>query len=1131
MAYTSDELDAFLDKFETCCTRQVAVQDKVVKLRAAERDTLTVAEDIRDLCNRALKGSKTKLQEVFGSNDCMRIGRPRIAKKDIVMSDMHKSDVRWTQLDEILDAIEEVLKTLGAYKPWVPGKVPVPSNIRYEANRGRFNPGERVNLQPMVEGDVESWSVDPHLPDGLHLNHNTGFISGLLGANFEMPERTFVVTAKNGSGESSMDLTFSVSVAAPGKMSYDFADAHVGEPIVWTLTVEDGGPPSSFSVAPKLPKGLSIDSRTGQISGLLLEPSGDEAVVCTVTGTNSGGSNDCEITFSVLQSEPETLEYRDVSQSYPPKGVVYAAPVLCLKQHGDPALFSALNLSTQGPILSSHIGMNYTVSPALPEGLTIAAATGVISGSSDEAVPATTYTITAENSAGRTAAEVTFEIKILPPSNLAFPEVAEDYNVHQPVVLTPEVMGAVDEWSLEGDLPDGLAFDASSGSISGVPTSVCGRRTFKIVAKNSTGTTDASITFSIVRPAPSNLDYPAAQSTYQVRQAVAIQPTFDGEVSEFTVSPALPDGLKIDPATGEISGQPTAIASEAVFEVTAKNETGLTTATIKFACNLDPPGDLSYPDVDDEYHVCEEVSVEPEMRGGATNWIVEPALPDGLSLDPVTGVISGEPTRAAEEAEYVITASNEAGGTSVVLCFCVLETPPSGLGYPTVGELIYVDAKVNWEPILEAGEASSWEVFPALPDGLTLDVKTGAIEGAPKNTAEKTSFAITSKNMAGETTVQISFAVREAETGEDDADQAFACSLDACTEIQQMPTEPNKERNEKDWMLWMVHRAWLNDETLTDFNFSGRAMLPPHIEPRMAPKLMQALATNTHIVSCNLNNSKLMAAQAPAMAEALKQNGTLKNLEIEGNYLVSDNIKIMAEALTDNSVTALETWRFASQIKQGTSYGRPTEEALGKMVSSNTRITKLGVYCQDAHWRNVISKAVMKNTDAARRRRKQRQSIALTAPASLVKAVNKPLQNLVLTTPPTVAAWDVFPDDDEFMTVARSFTADKKACPTAQQFQGAVKAAGKSIGFSKVAPVLNDFRTKLLDSFKTLRVTVKDSSLMSYDGAMVEWSNKNQNWSIDVWPSDTSHFTFEKKGELAIEISDEVKDWLKPKAD
>jgi hypothetical protein len=355
-------------------------------------------------------------------------------------------------------------------------------------------------------------------------------------------------------------------------------------------------------------------------------------------------------------------------------------------------------------------------------------------------------------------------------------------------------------------------------------------------------------------------------------------------------------------------------------------------------------------------------------------------------------------------------------------------------------------------------------------------------------------------------------------------DPAFAALIDACTELEQLPEEPDREKKFMGWMMWMVHRAWLNDETLTDFNFSSCHMPPPNVEPRIAPKLMRALATNTHIVSLNLTDSKLQTEQAAQMADSLQANETLKVLEMEANHVKADEIKQMAIALTDNNCTVLETWRFASQVEQGTNFGRPTEEALGKMMEKNDRILKLGVYCQDAHWRNVISRAILRNGDVARRRRKRGSQVEV----SLIPAVTKPCVSLVLTSPPSMAAWDVFPDDDDYLTVARKYTADHKACPSAQQLQAAVKAAGKTIGYAQVAPLLNNFRTKLINAFKTLQVTVKESAVVMHECTLVEWTTKNQNWTFDVWPSDTKRFSFEKKGDPAIELSDDVKYWLMP---
>ncbi len=59
----------------------------------------------------------------------------------------------------------------------------------------------------------------------------------------------------------------------------------------------------------------------------------------------------------------------------------------------------------------------------------------------------------------------------------------------------------------------------------------------------------------------------------------------------------------------------------------------------------------------------------PTVTGGTpTAWAVQPPLPDGLRLDPATGVISGSTTRAlAPTTTYEVTASNAGGSTSTEL--------------------------------------------------------------------------------------------------------------------------------------------------------------------------------------------------------------------------------------------------------------------------------------------------------------------------------------------------------------------------------------------------------------------------------------------------------------------------------
>jgi hypothetical protein len=62
-----------------------------------------------------------------------------------------------------------------------------------------------------------------------------------------------------------------------------------------------------------------------------------------------------------------------------------------------------------------------------------------------------------------------------------------------------------------------------------------------------------------------------------------VNPTVTGTVDSYSISPALPTGLSIDPTSGVISGTPTAPAASALYTVTATNTAGNTTTQITVA--------------------------------------------------------------------------------------------------------------------------------------------------------------------------------------------------------------------------------------------------------------------------------------------------------------------------------------------------------------------------------------------------------------------------------------------------------------------------------------------------------------------------------------------------------------------
>ena len=322
------------------------------------------------------------------------------------------------------------------------------------------------------------------------------------------------------------------------------------------------------------------------------------------------------------------------------------------------------------------------------------------------------------------------------------------------------------------------------------------------------------------------LSYPSLLGAYPVRRPVeGLLPTFAGEVDEFSISPALPAGLELNTSTGEIKGTPKEVTEERTYEVVAKNDTGSTTSSLKFAVHLISPEDLKYPQIDDVYHVGEEVRLEPTIEGGVTSWQIEPALPAGLVFDESTGSITGAPTDIVDEQQYVVTASNEAGGTSAVLTFKVIAPKPEGLSYPQACDSYEVGQEVRIEPEAASCMFATYTVKPDLPPGLALDSKTGEISGAPGQVADLKEYTVTATNSGGSTSTKIKFEVKEAPTPELEADEAFAAQLEDCTDVASLPAQPLKRL---DWMLWMVHRAWLNDPTLDNFVFTNMKMPLPH---------------------------------------------------------------------------------------------------------------------------------------------------------------------------------------------------------------------------------------------------------------------------------------------------------------
>ena len=160
-------------------------------------------------------------------------------------------------------------------------------------------------------------------------------------------------------------------------------------------------------------------------------------------------------------------------------------------------------------------------------------------------------------------------------------------------------------------------------------------------------------------PAPHDLHY--ALGTGQVGSPYGpYPPTVSGTVTGYSVSPALPAGLTLDPTSGVISGTPVAVSS-GTCTVTASNGSGAATAALTLVIQ-GPLTAVTYSPVTATVGAAFTPLV-PTLSGHADSFTVFPPLPAGLTLDPVTGIVSGTPTSARPAFTYSIAASNVYGSS------------------------------------------------------------------------------------------------------------------------------------------------------------------------------------------------------------------------------------------------------------------------------------------------------------------------------------------------------------------------------------------------------------------------------------------------------------------------------------
>ena len=147
----------------------------------------------------------------------------------------------------------------------------------------------------------------PTLPNGLSIDSSTGQITGTPTVLSSL--KTYTVYANNSGGSATTTIDITVNDVIPSLITYSSSSFVETRDTAMTTGIPSvsGGPVVTWSIAPALPTGLSIDSSTGEISGT---PTVNSILkTYTITATNSGGSATTTIDITVNDIIPSSVTY------------------------------------------------------------------------------------------------------------------------------------------------------------------------------------------------------------------------------------------------------------------------------------------------------------------------------------------------------------------------------------------------------------------------------------------------------------------------------------------------------------------------------------------------------------------------------------------------------------------------------------------------------------------------------------------------------------------------------------------------------------------------------------------------------------------------------------------------------